>query len=1151
MRLGLILLCMSAGQSFVARNMVVVSHPFARNFRKARAFLQGAERRTKSASLRMAETIVAVENTTALLNDDLRGQTEILADSGDFIKPDRDLYEYRCVKLHNNLQVLLVSTAKASSDEEKAAKVEAASVHVKAGHFDDTIPGLAHFHEHMLFLGTEKYPDEDEYEGFLSKYGGFGNAYTDMEDTNYYFSVTTQQSSADQTSEGLTGSLDRLAQFFISPTFEESMVERELRAIDSEYRNGKTSDAWRNYQFLKAVSNQAHPFSNFGCGNYDTLTSKGPPSGELRKFWEKYYRTSNMRLAVVGSSSLDALQKTVEDTFGILPASNDPPRHNKVNPNAVAFPRENANYDIENPAFGVEQLGKIREVVPLLESRSLKVQFATPPLDDPMMKKTKPYRALSHLLGHESPGSLHHMLNELGYLTALTSGAAIDTSDFSLFSLTLGLTPKGMQEKDKVLDLIFQWIALIKKTALEQPDLLTKYHDEIHQISSTNFKFRENGDPTDFCSSAAELLHDDIQPEEILVSGSLSGEYDPVIAQAFLDRLRPDNCMITVTDYGLKEEAESGGWQEEPLYGATYRVSDVTAEQFQRWENPAEIDSRLHVPALNEYIPTDFSLRCDDDGEDMSEADRAESQLEYPKLLSETKNFRMWHKMDRFWRVPKTSIRLSIVTPKTYESPRSMTLNRIYQRVLNDDLNSFVYDASLSGCHYRVACVPTGYKISVRGYSEKLPLLLDTLTTRMLSLIQEMKEGKEAQKGLFDKFEKAKENLLRETKNYRLDAPYQIANYNSRLIMEEDVYYLDNYVDEMEGENAARNPLTMEECARAAEEGLTGRLKANALCIGNIDEKGAQHVTDVVAQHFLNPSRPLHDAESPKFKSMKLPTKEEAISIFGREITTKTIPVKYQELAFSQSEENNAVEVTLQAGCDSTLTYEGIGILDLITNMAYNSAYNQLRTKEQLGYIVSAYTRKTSGGVWGLNIVVQSSSASPKVLEERIEDWLKLFRQELEGKTPESIAMEAQGIVAQLLEQNTKLSQEVDFAWNEIVATETCNERMTTPAFDRLDRLADELVLTTEDSSKTTMSGNLRKTPAELKERVLSFFDKYFVAESPERRVMSSRVYNQSLKEEYEASLTEPGVLSSYSDIRYLKEFLSTWPLAPYWRVVD
>jgi insulysin len=30
----------------------------------------------------------------------------------------------------------------------------------------------------LQFLGTEKYPDEDEYEGFLSQQGGFSNAYT-------------------------------------------------------------------------------------------------------------------------------------------------------------------------------------------------------------------------------------------------------------------------------------------------------------------------------------------------------------------------------------------------------------------------------------------------------------------------------------------------------------------------------------------------------------------------------------------------------------------------------------------------------------------------------------------------------------------------------------------------------------------------------------------------------------------------------------------------------------------------------------------------------------------------------------------------------------------------------------------------------------
>jgi secreted Zn-dependent insulinase-like peptidase len=115
----------------------------------------------------------------------------------------------------------------------------------------------------------------------------------------------------------------------------------------------------------------------------------------------------------------------------------------------------------------------------------------------------------------------------------------------------------------------------------------------------------------------------------------------------------------------------------------------------------------------------------------------------------------------------------------------------------------------------------------VNGYSEKLPFLLDTVTTRMQSLIQEMKEGKDAQPALFGKFQKAKENLLRETKNYKLDTPYEICAYNSRLVMEQNVWYLDNYVNEMEGEYAERDPLTMEECARVAEECLTGRVKVS------------------------------------------------------------------------------------------------------------------------------------------------------------------------------------------------------------------------------------------------------------------------------------------------------------------------------------
>ena len=75
-----------------------------------------------------------------------------------------------------------------------------------------------------------------------------------------------------------------------------------------------------------------------------------------------------------------------------------------------------------------------------------------------------------------------------------------------------------------MLDLLFQWIALVK----ENKDQFKFYHDELRQISRINFKFRENGDPSDFVSNAAEALFDEKQPlSNLLCGSSLSSEYDP------------------------------------------------------------------------------------------------------------------------------------------------------------------------------------------------------------------------------------------------------------------------------------------------------------------------------------------------------------------------------------------------------------------------------------------------------------------------------------------------------------------------------------------------------------------------------------------------------------------------------------------------
>jgi len=93
-----------------------------------------------------------------------------------------------------------------------------------------------------------------------------------------------------------------------------------------------------------------------------------------------------------------------------------------------------------------------------------------------------------------------------------------------------------------------------------------------------------------------------------------------------------------------------------------------------------------------------------------------------------------------------------------------------------------VYDANVAGMSYRVSCVPSAYRISVSGYSEKLPHLLDVVTSRIASLIEEMKEGDEAHPALAEIFHKAEQNLLRQTKNYIFESPYETGTYNLRMV---------------------------------------------------------------------------------------------------------------------------------------------------------------------------------------------------------------------------------------------------------------------------------------------------------------------------------------------------------------------------------
>lgn len=184
--------------------------------------------------------------------------------TGPVIKSPNDAREYERLVLPNKLRVLLIS------DPEIDKAGAALDVLVGTSSDPEGREGLTHFLEHMLFLGTEKYPAADEFRTFIASHGGRYNAYTAFEHTNYYFDIGK---------EHLAPALDRFAQFFIAPLFTADYVTSERKAVHSEY-SAKLKDDGSTHPGCSQTTHQSKsPFLPFHCWKLADARRSATPHG--------------------------------------------------------------------------------------------------------------------------------------------------------------------------------------------------------------------------------------------------------------------------------------------------------------------------------------------------------------------------------------------------------------------------------------------------------------------------------------------------------------------------------------------------------------------------------------------------------------------------------------------------------------------------------------------------------------------------------------------------------------------------------------------------------------------------------------------------------------------------------------------------------
>ncbi|MBN7770088.1 insulinase family protein [Marinobacter daepoensis] len=615
-----------------------------------------------------------------------------------------DPNQYRFLELDNGLRVILAS----DPDADKAA----ASLNVAVGSGNDPKEreGLAHFLEHMLFLGTEKYPEAGEYQQFIRSHGGSHNAFTAFEDTNYFFDVEAAF---------LEPALDRFAQQFSHPLFTPELVDRERNAVHSEYSSKLKEDARRLLSVRKAAGNPDHAFSQFAVGNLETLenTQDNPLRPDLIQFWQANYSANVMTLAVYGPQSLNDLETMVTQRFSAIENRDlEPKRH-------------------PYPLYDASRLPEKVTAETLKDHRSMTLSFPIP--SQQPHYKTKPAAYVANLLGHEGSGSLFDVLKRAGLVESLSAGSGMDTGEHATLDISMSLTREGLKRQDEIIALAFEYIDQIRNEGIRE-----QRFNEMQQLAMMDFRFRERGEPQSEAMRLSRLLKD-YPAEDILSAPWLMERYAPEQYRAILDRLTPNNLKLWVAAPSLEaENAEHTQWYETPWQRRAINAESVPSP---------ELSQQLALPGPNPFVPENLDLVPG-------------NAMAHPERIANLDGLDIWYARDTRFETPKANLFISLRTPMARDSARHSVLTRLLVDAINTNLNAWAYSARLAGLDYSVYPHLRGVTLRVGGYSDKLHKLANRILMEFAAPTITEQRFRIARQNLIDALEnQAKERPVQQT----------------------------------------------------------------------------------------------------------------------------------------------------------------------------------------------------------------------------------------------------------------------------------------------------------------------------------------------------------------------------------------------------
>ncbi|BCA38352.1 pitrilysin [Kluyvera ascorbata] len=494
---------------------------------------------------------------------------------------------------------------------------------------------------------------------------------------------------------------------------------------------------------------------------------------------------------------------------------------------------------------------------------------------------------------------------------------------------------------------------------LRQKGVDKSYFDELAHVLNLDFRYPSITRDMGYVEWLADTMIR-VPVAHTLDAVNIADRYD---AQAVKDRLAmmtPQNARIWYIS--PKEPHNKVAY----FVDAPYQVDKISADTFAKWQKDAS-GIALNLPQLNPYIPDDFTLI------------KSEKKYTHPELIVDEQNLRLVYMPSRYFASePKADITLILRNPKAMDSARNQVMFALNDYLAGIALDQLSNQAAVGGISFSTGA-NNGLMLNANGYTQRLPQLFDALLQGYFSYTpteEQLEQAKSWYLQMMDSADKGK--------------AYEQAIMPVQMLSQVPYF-------QREDRKALLPSITLKEVMDYRDRLKTGA-RPEFMVIGNLSaEQSTTLARNVQTQLGANGSEWCRNKD--------------------------VLVDKQQNVIFEKAGASTDSALAAVFAPPNVDEFSSSAASAMLAQIVQPWFYTQLRTEEQLGYAVFAFSMNV-GRQWGMGFLLQSNEKQPSFLWERFKAFFPTAEQKLRAMKPEEFAQIQQAVIADMLQAPQTLSDE-------------------------------------------------------------------------------------------------------------------------------